>query len=144
MCPKQLIALFNCEAHINRRIDSAGGRAGWSMGTWLPYVTGGYAETRFRGLATNRSLVPTGAVIEQWNAPAKGWYIGGGVDWAYNPSLVFGVEYRHYDFGDRTVVATGTVGGVPGSPLPNDTAIFSTKADTLSLRVSYLLNVWRP
>jgi hypothetical protein len=57
LCPKQTIALFNCTARFDD-VLTVGGRLGWAMGKWTPYVTGGYASARFTEQANNKSLLP--------------------------------------------------------------------------------------
>jgi outer membrane immunogenic protein len=137
LCPKQSIALFNCGARI-REIQTAGGRLGWSLGRWLPYVSGGYASAPFHAEVTNRSLQPIGARILWWDNRATGWYAGAGLDWLAAPDVVLGIEYRHYDFGSRTLTPLAIVGGGPGL-LPNDTTRFGLQADSITFRASVKL-----
>jgi len=136
ICPKTSIVLFNCSANINE-ILTAGGRLGWSMGNWLPYMTGGYAVTNFTGEVTNLQLAPGGFHIIDWKGRADGWYLGGGIDFAIMHGVTLGVEYRHYDFRNRQAPAKATIGGIPDSNLPNDNATFKSNADTVTLRLSY-------
>ena len=144
LCPKQSIALFDCNARLND-ILTVGGRLGWSMGHWMPYATGGYASARFADTATNRSLAPVGFTIVEWaNERAQGWYIGGGVDWVVSPGWTIGIDYRHYDFGSYLGLGSGIVGGLPGGALPNDNATFNATADTLTVRVSWKLGRSEP
>lgn len=137
LCPKQTVALFNCQARFDDVI-TVGGRLGLAMGHWMPYVTGGYASARFSEQVSNRSLAPGAFTIEEWShSRIPGWYIGGGVDMALAHGWTMGVEYRHYDFGTYVGLGTGVVGGLAGGPLPNDNASFDVTADTVSLRVSW-------
>jgi opacity protein-like surface antigen len=139
VCPKQTIALFNCLARFDD-VLTVGGRLGWSMGKFLPYVTGGYASARFTELATNKSLAPVGFTIVQWSHDrAQGWYVGGGVDWALAHGWTMGIEYRHYDFESQLGLGTAIIGGQAGGALPNDNAVFNHTADTITMRVSWKL-----
>jgi len=139
LCPKQTIALFNCVARFED-VLTVGGRLGWSMGKWLPYLTGGYASARFSEYSTNKSLAPAGFTIVQWSHDrAQGWYIGGGIDMALAHGWTIGLDYRHYDFDSHAGLANAIVGGVAGGPLPNDNAVFNHTADTVTLRVSWKL-----
>lgn len=109
-------------------------------GTWLPYVTGGYASARFSESVTNRTLAPVDFTLVQWaHDRAQGWYIGGGADWALSHGWTVGLEYRHYDFDSYAGLANGVVGGLAGGALPNDNAVFDSTADTVTLRVSWKL-----
>lgn len=101
-------------------IWSVGGRAGWAMGNWMPYITGGYAN------GSSEYVQLTGGA-DSARARTGGAYIGGGVEWALMNNWIFGVEYRHYDFSRKTVVTTGTVEPVNVDP----------KTDTVVARLSY-------
>jgi outer membrane immunogenic protein len=139
LCPKQTIALFNCTARFDD-VLTVGGRLGWAMGKWMPYVTGGYASARFTEQANNKSLAPVATTIVSWaQERAQGWYIGGGAEWALSHGWVVGVEYRHYDFDSHTGLANAIVGGVAGGPIPNDNVVLNHHADTIALRVSWKL-----
>jgi opacity protein-like surface antigen len=127
--------LFGCSSQFSDVIFTAGGRAGWSMGNWLPYVAGGYAATRFYADAKNVSLAPVGATIVWWDDRTDGWYMGGGFDWAFAQGVSLGIEYRHYDF-KKATTARAVIGGLPG-PLPNDSANFKTTADSVAARLTY-------
>jgi outer membrane immunogenic protein len=108
---------------------SVGPRLGWAAGQWMPYVTGGYAGTR----VSNTSFAAGGAVTEQFSQNRSGWYVGAGVDWAFNPNWIVGVEYRHYDFGTSRSVPIG----VGGAPVPGDATDLSLRSDSVAARVSY-------
>jgi len=119
---------------LNQPIWSVGGRLGWAAGTWMPYVTGGWAETQIN----HRFLAPGGALFDQSTNDQSGFYVGGGVDYAITNRWIIGVEYRHYDFGtDRAVPTTGA-----GVPVPGDTWDNTTTVDTVSARVSYKFGGW--
>jgi opacity protein-like surface antigen len=138
LCPRQTIALFNCNARLEN-VLTLGGRLGLSMGKWMPYLTGGYASARFDENLTNRSLAPVGFEIVRWGQSRdNGWYIGGGVDIAMAHGWTIGLDYKHFEFDDNNKIAHAIVGGVWG-PLPNDSARFESSADTLSIRVSWKL-----
>jgi outer membrane immunogenic protein len=104
-----------------------GPRLGYAAGNWMPYVTGGYANTSLK--AQN---IQFGIPIVLWNERRDGWYLGGGVDWAIGRNWVLGLDYRHYDFGDSVIIPT-----VNGALDPFDAAKFKLKADAVTLRLSY-------
>jgi outer membrane immunogenic protein len=112
-----------------RDIWSIGGRVGWAMGHWMPYVTGGYANGSFE---LNAHDVPPLLITtsEQIKAQEGGSYIGGGIDWALMSNWIFGVEYRHYGFRAKTVLSTDSL-GVPAN------ARFDPRTDTVVARLSY-------
>jgi outer membrane immunogenic protein len=107
-------------------IWSVGARAGWAMGRWMPYVTGGYAIGSFEFDA--QDVPPT--FTEQAKARTGGGYIGGGIDWAVWDNWILGAEYRHYAFSSKTVTSAYSTGG--GEPVN-----FAPSTDTIMARVSY-------
>lgn len=110
-------------------IWSVGGRVGWAMGRWMPYVTGGYANGSFEFDAQS------GATTEQAKASTGGGYIGGGIDWALTKNWIIGAEYRHYAFSSKTVA--GTFG------LATENVNFAPSTDTVLARLSYKFD-WKP
>lgn len=111
-------------------IWTAGGRAGFAAGMWMPYVAGGYARTRLN----DTTFSAAGTVAESFSQDRSGWYGGVGVDWTFNNNWIVGAEYRHYDFGNARGVPVTAVANVPN---PADTVDTSLKADTVTVRLSY-------
>jgi len=111
-------------------IWSVGGRAGWAIGNWMPYITGGCANgsSEFDAQTTGSGPTQTATTRE------GGTYIGGGVDWALMNNWIIGVEYRHYDFGNKTVIANSS------NPVVTGPVIFNVSTDTVMARVSYKFN----
>ena len=105
-----------------------GGRAGWAMGNWMPYITGGWATAKF---TWSHFLLGTNDVNGE--SRNSGAYIGGGLDAAIAPNWIFGVEYRHYDFKSKLAPAF-TPAGVP---FPPDDELVHPKIDTVLVRLSY-------
>lgn len=116
---------------------TAGGRAGWSFGQWLPYVSGGWASANFR----TEAAAPGVGIFEATNTRHSGAYFGGGIDWRVWNNLVAGIEYRHYWFGSVTAVPTLTATGLPN---PADTWTLKPSADAVSFRLSWLFNFGGP
>jgi outer membrane immunogenic protein len=110
---------------------SAGGRVGWALGYWLPYVSGGYASG-----PTFSQTISSLATTEIGRTSPGGAYIGGGLDWAVWGGLVVGLEYRHYDFRTQRVEPVNPFGG----GVLIDTYNTTTKFDTLTFRATYLFN----
>jgi opacity protein-like surface antigen len=106
-----------------------GGRAGWSMGNWMPYITGGFASMKEK----SDDFTTAGVFTESAQARHNGTYIGGGVDVAVAPSWIFGVEYRHYDFKTKIAPAISAA----GIPNPGDDKFVDPSADSVLLRLSY-------
>jgi outer membrane immunogenic protein len=112
-----------------RDIWSVGGRAGWALGHWMPYVTGGYANGSFEFDAQD---VPADGITETAKAFTGGGYIGGGLDYAFANNWIIGAEYRHYGFSTKTVTAVATNFTEP--------VTFAPRTDTVVARLSYKFN----
>lgn len=115
---------------------SVGGRIGWSMGQWMPYVTGGYANGSFEFDAQD----VIGAT-EQAKARTGGGYIGGGIDWALTRNWIIGAEYRHYAFSPKTVASTVTNSFL--GLFPTENIRFAPNTDVVLARLSYKFD-WAP
>jgi outer membrane immunogenic protein len=74
-----------------------GPRLGYAMGNMQVYGTGGYALGRMRSTSVDTTGV---LATDLGGGRHDGWYLGGGVEWAIAPSLVFGVEYRRIELSD--------------------------------------------
>ena len=151
--PVPALSSFNplagsCTGKLND-IVTIGGRAGWSLGRWMPYITGGYANagldfadrTRAGGAAG-----VAGATVLQEEAHTRvgGWYIGTGFEWVVSPGWTTGIEYRHYEFDNRNATAFSACSSaniadcqskVLGFPLEG--VRFSDTTDTIEMRVSW-------
>ena len=110
---------MDCTTRLNN-ILSVGPRAGFAMGRFMPYITGGYASgqietTRQTGVRNAPVIVtvpvgtppvptptpftvPSHVTLDQDGERHDGWYLGGGVEWVVSPGWVMGFEYRHYEF----------------------------------------------
>jgi outer membrane immunogenic protein len=113
---------------------TAGGRLGYSLGNWMPYLNGGWASAKVDMLLTTP---PGGVVAESTRTRHNGAYIGAGVDWKVWQSFVLGIEYRHYSFAG--VSATPIVLAT-GAPNAADAWSLKPRADTVALRASWLFN----
>ncbi len=71
------------------------GRLGYSMGDWMPYVTGGWAY----GSATRTNSGFLGGTA---SASHTGWTAGLGVEWAFAQNWTMKGEYKYVDFGSST------------------------------------------
>jgi opacity protein-like surface antigen len=140
ICPNPALS---CTSRIDD-ILSVGGRLGWSMGHWMPYVSGGYASSSFSFRANTRAAIvgpPAIAAatgVEDGRTRNDGWYIGGGFDMVVAPGWTTGIEYRHYDFGNASSTAFST--GVAGTPIqgtPIETLTQNATVDTIALRLTY-------
>jgi outer membrane immunogenic protein len=127
VCPNPAIT-------CGKRLDdilSVGPRLGWAMGKWMPYVTGGYANAS----VSHKSFI-TGANTGVFLGRERfeGWYLGAGVDMALAHGWTVGLEYRHYEFEDQTMLTF-----IPAGLLTGDIRSIDTTVDTIALRVSWKL-----
>jgi outer membrane immunogenic protein len=112
-----------------RDIWSAGGRIGWGLDNWMPYVTGGYANGRFEFDAQSNPLT------EQAKTSNPAGYVGVGVDWApMKNGWIVGLEYRHYAFSSSTVASNIFAGGLV---VAKERVTIDPTTDSVMGRVSY-------
>jgi outer membrane immunogenic protein len=91
-------------------------RAGFAAGRWLLYGTGGLALTdahaRTKLTVTKDDLAGNVAVIRSSSArrgeDLVGWTLGLGGEVSLDHKVSIGVEYRHSDFGSKTVTFDST------------------------------------
>ncbi len=125
-CPN---AALTCTSRIDD-ILSVGGRLGWAMGHWMPYVSGGYASSSFSFRANTAAPL----AVEDGRTRNDGWYIGGGFDMVVAPGWTTGLEYRHYDFGNAS---TTTFTAQPPQGVPLENLVQNATVDTIALRLTY-------
>jgi outer membrane immunogenic protein len=112
---------------IDSKLDYFGtvrARIGYSMGRFLPYVTGGLAwgHTESDLTVTNVPFVnlfggPSGkGSVEEDHV---GWTIGGGVEWAVSQAWSVKAEYLYVDLGSADYRFTGTVAPAAGGGVFN-------------------------
>lgn len=77
-----------------RLAGSARVRAGYALGTLLPYVTGGVAIGSFRGDHGGQ-----GNSADFATETLTGYAVGGGVEWAATEKLIVRAEYIYSDYG---------------------------------------------
>jgi outer membrane immunogenic protein len=101
-------------------------RIGYTFGNgrFLPYLSAGAAVTRLN-IANTLTVVPSAVVLNQqdtWGANRNlvGAVLGGGAQYAVGNGFSIGVEYLYavYDTKDFSSMASTTVNGVPGNPVP--------------------------
>lgn len=122
----------NMSGYLVNNILSGGARGGIAWGRFMPYVTGGYAETR----VDNFFSLANGS-FETTRTNHQGTYVGGGVDWMAMPHVLFTVEYRHYSFNTQTATPTSSL---TGAPVPGDTWTITPRADSVTVGIAWLFN----
>ncbi len=122
-----------CQARMSTLV-TAGGRLGLAYNNWLFYGSGGWASAN----AATRELTVPPAVFDTSQAHRHdGWYAGGGVEWAFLSSLIFGVEYLHVDLNTRYHASSADLFG-PSPPGVNGRNL-SPSMDIVRARLSLLL-----
>lgn len=87
---------------FNSSIDYVGtvrGRAGYSFGTWMPYITGGFAW----GHSQVRVNDAAGNVISEPGQYQTGWTVGAGAEFALSGNWTAKLEYDYVDLSRRTL-----------------------------------------
>ena len=120
------------------RFGTLRGRLGYANGSWLPYVTGGfawadlnYSQTCPQG-AQFGHCSRSGAYTRSDDATATGWALGGGVKYAINEHFVVGAEYLRLELDKE-----GFDFGAPVNGEPVGAADLEIKADIVKLSVDY-------
>jgi outer membrane immunogenic protein len=102
------------QAFKTHYLSTFGGRLGYSLGRWLPYVTGGLAlgdidyETRLHNVAPNGVYFSSG---EKSNDNA-GWMVGGGLQYALTDHWSVRAQYQYVDLGSVSFDQPGSAGFV--------------------------------
>ena len=102
------------QAPFNTSLDYIGtarGRLGYSLGRWLPYVTGGFAWGHTH-VNINEDPSNTGTVISSAGRYHTGWTAGLGLEFALSGSWSARLEYDHVDLSRQTYDLSGF--GLPG------------------------------
>ena len=87
---------------FNSSIDYVGtvrGRAGYSFGTWMPYITGGFAW----GHSQVRVNDAAGNVISEPGQYQTGWTVGADAEFALSGNWTAKLEYDYVDLSRRTL-----------------------------------------
>ncbi len=99
------------------------GRLGYASDRALVYVSGGYAFTNYTFTQTQPTPIVT------WTPAARsGWTAGAGVEYAVTNNLIYGLEYKYYDFGTKASVSNTT---------PSTNIKLSEKENVILARLSY-------
>ncbi len=93
-------------------------RAGYDMGTWYPYLTGGAAVAHLKYSANYvETFYPTN-VTNSFSDDAVGWAVGGGAEFRVSQNWMLRGEYLHIEFdsfgGNGSIACTPGVGACAG------------------------------
>ncbi|UQD81857.1 carbohydrate porin [Bradyrhizobium elkanii USDA 76] len=94
--PRRVLGPFNSSIDY---VGTLRGRAGYSFGTWMPYVTGGFAW----GHSQVRVNDAAGEVISEPGQYHTGWTVGAGAEFAVSGNWTAKVEYDYVDLSRRTL-----------------------------------------
>jgi outer membrane immunogenic protein len=114
------------------------GRIGFAWDRWLIYGTGGVA---FTDVMTNYFA------FEEFDSRSKtrvGWTAGGGIEYAFTPNWLFGVEYRHSDFGSFTDTGLFGLNGGPTFETQVINASHHLTQNRVQARASYKFDMGGP
>ncbi|MGE0523504.1 MAG: outer membrane protein [Variibacter sp.] len=94
VCPA---AAFNCQVRMES-LYTIGGKLGLAWDRFMLYGTGGWAGANVQSNGFNPA---TNAVFEQTRQWHNGWYVGGGLDYAFfhtaGTDWILGVDYKHVE-----------------------------------------------
>ena len=89
---------------LSEKLDFLGtvrGRLGWAANNWLFYGSGGLAYGDVR--STLNFSEPDGFAAASKSETRVGWAAGGGINYAWTPNWIVGVDYLHYDLGHTSI-----------------------------------------
>jgi outer membrane immunogenic protein len=90
---------FQCSTRLDD-LGTVRARFGYSLGTILPYVTGGFA---FGDVHGSESGTPGVSATGSGSSYRTGWTVGGGIEDAITPRWRAKIEYLHVDLGSGPV-----------------------------------------
>jgi len=90
-------------------------RAGFVLGDFLIYGSGGYAYGLVdqRGSITPDNPATTSGAAASRSGLASGWALGGGVEYAILPGMTLRLDYTHYDLGNQKLTLQDYTGLAP-------------------------------
>lgn len=88
-------------------------RAGYALGRWLPFVTGGLAVATYKHTTVH---LPGSVPYADVSETISGYTVGGGAEYAVTDNWVVRGEYRFADFGRHASVRHATFDGSAFKP----------------------------
>ena len=113
---------------------TATGRIGVAADKFLVYGKGGYANSNVDVKALSGPPVP--GITANANRASDGWVVGGGLEYRFRRSLVYGVEYNYVDLSGTRF--SSTTGGTQVGPFNVD--LGDVRFQTVTARLSILLD----
>lgn len=120
------------------RLGTVRAKLGYAHGSWLPYITGGYAwadvsysQTCPQGAIAGHCSF-TGEYTRSDDTTMSGWTLGGGIKYAINDHFILGAEYLHLEFDQESFDFGGPLGGRAITA-----ADMEIEADIVKLAVDY-------
>ncbi|MGN7125667.1 carbohydrate porin [Methylorubrum thiocyanatum] len=106
---------------------AARARLGYAFGNNLIYATFGLTGANGRVLATYPDLSGGPTATAARNVSYLGYTLGAGVQFAVDPHLSLGIDYRYSDLGESARFGLGTLPGPDGGPVTTRTGFVSNK-----------------
>jgi outer membrane immunogenic protein len=91
---------------LSEKLDFLGtvrGRLGWAANNWLFYGSGGLAYGDVRSALNFDEPTTTDFAAASRSETRVGWAAGGGINYAWTPNWIVGVDYLHYDLGHTSI-----------------------------------------
>jgi outer membrane immunogenic protein len=118
-------------------IFMVGPRAGWVFqNNFMLYADGGFAGA---DIAAN-SITAAGAMPDQYGSQwHRGWFAGGGLEYAVSKVVILGVDYRHVGLNTITTCSL-SAGSCAASNAINATTDLKANVDMVTFRASLKFN----
>jgi outer membrane immunogenic protein len=91
---------------LSEKLDFLGtvrGRLGWAANNWLFYGSGGLAYGDVRSALSFSEPTNGDFAAASKSETRVGWAAGGGINYAWTPNWIVGVDYLHYDLGHTSI-----------------------------------------
>ena len=92
-------------------LATVGGRIGYSIANWLPYITGGaaFGDVTYESRLHNVFGSPTGPYIsgDREDDTNVGWFVGGGMQYAFGAHWAIRAQYEFIDLGSISFDSPG-------------------------------------
>ena len=100
------------QAFRTNYLATVGPRLGYAVGRWLPYATGGVAVGNFEYESRLDNVNTSGAGFylsgDEEEDTNIGWFLGGGMQWAFTDHWSIRFQYEYIDLGDVSFNSPGS------------------------------------
>ncbi len=96
-------SVLNATTNVRQNIKSTWavkGRAGWALGNFMPYISGGYTGASVKSSVNG----PLQTNVVSDTSTLHGWTVGAGVEMMVTPNWVLRADYAYKDLGKKSTL----------------------------------------